>query len=141
MNQQATEVGGTAVKSHVGRSAEGSAGRKKAEEASSRVPQWSAGGGRGAKQGSADGTGAGEGGAGLPGGGALCTGRRQGQPVPQSRPPQSGLPGRGPERARERKRELCELSLHNTDSLMKGQKKKKSSELSSVVRRELLNLF
>ena len=37
MNQQATEVGGTAVKSNVGRSAEGSADRKKAEEASSRV--------------------------------------------------------------------------------------------------------
>lgn len=36
----------------------------------SRVPQWSAGDGRGAKRGSAEGTGVGEGGASLPGGGA-----------------------------------------------------------------------
>lgn len=39
--------------------------------------------------------------------------------------PQSGPPGCGPEHAREQKRELFELNLHNTDSLMKGQKKKK----------------
>lgn len=63
-------------KSNIGRSAGGSAGREKAEQARSRVPQWSAGDGRGAKQGSAEGTGVGEGGAGLPGGGAAYASER-----------------------------------------------------------------
>lgn len=39
--------------------------------------------------------------------------------------PQSGPPGCGPERTREQERALFELNLHDTDSLMKGQKKKK----------------